>query len=294
VSVPGTASARVGVVVATRDRRDVLLRTLPRLLAAPERPPVVVVDNGSADRTAEAVRAAHPEVEVVALAANLGAGARTAGVRALGTEYVAFADDDSWWAPGALARAVAVLDRHPRLGLLAARVLVGPDGRLDPVCAAMADSPLTPVAAGPAVLGFVACGAVVRRSAYLAAGGFDARYGVGGEERRLAYDLAALGWELAYVPEVVAHHHPDGGTPRPGRNARELRNDLWSAWLRRPAASALRRTARILGAELGRRPRDAARGALQALAGAPWVMRERRVVPARVERAARALDAHGR
>jgi N-acetylglucosaminyl-diphospho-decaprenol L-rhamnosyltransferase len=289
-----SAPARIGIVVATRNRRDTLLATLPRLLEAPERPPVVVVDNGSSDGTADAVRAAFPQVTVIGSDVNLGAGARTLGLRALDTEFVAFADDDSWWAPGALARAVELLDRHPRLGLVAARVLVGPDERLDPVCAAMAASPLAPASAGPAVLGFVACGAVVRRSAYLAAGGFDARYGIGGEERRLALDLAARGWELAYVADVVAHHHPDGGMPRPGRGERVVRNELWSAWLRRPRRSAVRRTAAILRGLASRHPGVTLRGALAALAGLRWVVRERRVVPPHVERAVRALETQRR
>jgi hypothetical protein len=39
----------VTVVIATRDRRDELLTTLGHLRALPERPPVIVVDNGSTD-----------------------------------------------------------------------------------------------------------------------------------------------------------------------------------------------------------------------------------------------------
>jgi N-acetylglucosaminyl-diphospho-decaprenol L-rhamnosyltransferase len=285
------SAARIGIVVVTRDRRGPLLGALARLTECAPGAPVMVVDNASSDGTAAAVRAAFPEVAVVEAPENLGAGARTLGAQRLGTPYVAFSDDDSWWDAGALRRAAEIFDAHPRLGLLAARVLVGADARLDPVCEAMARSPLTACDAGAAVLGFVACGAVVRRSAFLAAGGFDARYGIGGEERRLALDLAALGWELAYVPDVVARHHPDGAMPRPGRAAREVRNELWSAWLRRPARAALRRTGRVLRTEAARRPSAAAHGALQALAGARWVARERRVVPADVVRAARAVEA---
>jgi GT2 family glycosyltransferase len=78
------------------------------------------------------------------------------------------------------------------------------------VCQEMADSPLQPAddLPGPPLLGFIACGAVVRRDAFLEVGGFDARLGVGGEEELLALDLAARGWGLAYVDEVVAHHYP--------------------------------------------------------------------------------------
>ena len=65
------------IVIATRNRRPVLLETLARLRALPERPRVVVVDNASQDGTAEAVRAAFPDCEVIEMASNLGAAART-------------------------------------------------------------------------------------------------------------------------------------------------------------------------------------------------------------------------
>jgi GT2 family glycosyltransferase len=174
--------------------------------------------------------------------------------------------------------------------VLNARILVGPEERLDPVCAEMADSALgiPDDLPGPSLLGFVACGAIVRRAAYLSVGGFDARFGIGGEERPLAVDLAAAGWELRYVPEIVAHHHPAGGGARPGRRAAQLRNDVWSAWLHRPAGAALRRTAGLVRRSGPRRHTAAGLG--QALRGARWVARERRVVPAEVERALRAVE----
>jgi GT2 family glycosyltransferase len=280
----------IGVVIATRDRRERLCATLARVRALPERPAVVVVDDGSRDGTARAVADRFPDVEVVRLEGGHGAAARNAGVERLGTRYAAFLDDDSWWAPGALARAVEVLDAHPRVGLLAARVLVGDDARLDPTCAAMARSPLTGTAGAPgrAVLGFVACGAVVRRDAFLRAGGFDRRYGIGGEEARLAVALAGDGWDLRYVPEVVAHHHPSPSDGRSGRRARTLRNDLWTTWSARPAGAALRATAQLVRGS-GWHGHTLA-GLLAAARGAPWVLRERRVVPAGVESDLRRLE----
>jgi GT2 family glycosyltransferase len=278
----------VGVAIATRDRRDSLLHTVDRLTALPERPPVVVVDNGSTDGTPAAVGAAHPDVPVIEARRNLGAAARTLAARALDTPVIAFSDDDSWWPPGALERAASLFQRHPALGLIAARILVGREERLDPTCAEMARSPIPrdPQLPGPSVLGFVACGAVVRRSALLEVGGFHPRFGTGGEEQLLAIDLAAAGWELAYVEEVVAHHHP-AGPGRATRPATTLRNELWTACLRRPLPSAARVTAAVA--------RDAARqgqpvALLQALRGLPWIARERRVVGPALERSIRALE----
>jgi len=281
----------VCVVIATRNRRASLLRTLERVSALPERPRVVVVDNASDDGTADAVRAAHPAVEVIALARNVGAAARNWGVARARVPYVAFSDDDSWWAPGALGLAGRRLDARPRLAVVAARVLVGPEERLDPTCAQMAASPVpaAPGLPGPAVLGFLACGAVVRRSAFLGVGGFAPWMGIGGEEAFLALDLAAAGWELTYLPDVVAHHHPPRRLDPDARRRAEVRNALWLAWLRRRPRGALSRTASLAAETLG--DRAAAAGLVDALLRLPWALAERRAVPADVEAAVRLLDA---
>jgi GT2 family glycosyltransferase len=281
--------APVAVVIATRNRGPELLGTLARLRGLDEQPPIVVVDNASTDGTAELVRANYAGIQVVGLRGNRGAAARTVGARLVDSPYVAFSDDDSWWAPGALHRAVPQLDRHPRLAVLAARVLVGPDQRLDPVCDQMAHSPLPPAddLPGPSVLGFIACGAVVRRAAFLEVGGFDVRLGVGGEEELLAVDLAARGWGLAYVEEVVAYHHPSPCRNPSGRRRIQVRNALWSAWLRRPLGGAVRQTAHL--AILAMHQPGAWSGVLLAIIGLPWVLRERRPVHRELEAALRAL-----
>ena len=284
----------VAVAIATRNRREQLLATLARLRALPERPPLLVVDNASTDGTPAAVRERHPDVGLLALEENRGAAARNAAVRALATAYVAFADDDSWWESGALTRAAALLAAHPQLGLLAARVLVGPQRRLDPTCAQMAASPLADAGGaavpGVPVLGFVACGAVVRRTAFLQVGGFDARYGIGGEERLFAADLVAAGWLVRYDERLVVRHWPPsaGRARRAERTARVVRNDVWSAWLRRPARRVPAATLRAL--RDGGAGWQTLRGAGAALRGLPWIVSERRPHPAAVEAALRTLE----
>jgi hypothetical protein len=54
---------------------------------------------------------------------------RTVGVRAATTQLVAFADEDSWWAPGSSHEAAAVLAGHPRRSL-AARSRLREDPRM--------------------------------------------------------------------------------------------------------------------------------------------------------------------
>jgi N-acetylglucosaminyl-diphospho-decaprenol L-rhamnosyltransferase len=282
--------APLTVVVLTHNRLDPLLTTLERLRALPEQPHVVVVDNASDDGTPQVVRERFPDVTLIERDVNDGAAGRNEGVRAAATELVAFCDDDSWYEPGALTRAAELFAAHPRLGLIAARILVGPERKLDPTCAEMAGSALgvDPATGLSRVLGFVACGAVVRGDAFLAAGGFHSDYAIGGEEHLVALDMAAAGWELIYADDVVAHHHPPQRGPKAGRRRRAMRNDLWSAWLRRPLPGAIERTARLAWG--GRRDREARAGVVDALRGAPRIMRDRRPVPPRVERAVRRLE----
>ncbi|UYQ60234.1 glycosyltransferase [Streptomyces peucetius] len=287
-----TVRTRITVVVITRDRRENLLHTLDRLAALPERPPVIVVDNGSSDGTAEAVRRHHPDHLLLTPGRNLGTLGRNLGVRRARTPYVAFSDDDSWWEPGSLAAAEGLLDAYPRLGLLAARIRVGTEGGTDPLDAALARSPLEPVAdlPGQPVLGFLACGAVARRDAFLDAGGYHPVLFFGGEETLLAYDLSARGWGVCHVPGVVAVHCPTKEV-RPGRPAVMLRNAALTAWLRRPVPVALRHTAALVTAP--RRDPEARTELGRMLRRLPAALRARESLPAGVESAARQLDLQG-
>ncbi|MFB3816822.1 MAG: glycosyltransferase family 2 protein [Candidatus Methylomirabilales bacterium] len=280
---------RISVVVLTHDRLPELIRTLTRLRALPERPRLIVVDNASGNGAAGGVAARFPDVELLALHRNMGAAGRNAGLLSADTPYVALCDDDTFWAPGSLARAADHLDEDPHLAVLTARVLVGPDERLDPTCAEMAQSPLCPRPGRPGVpvLGFLAGASLARRDALLAAGGFEPRLFLGGEEWLLAVDLATAGWSLAYAPDVTVHHHPSPARDAARRRLLLARNAIWLAWLRRPARVALRESWRTLCASPGARARLVA----EVLRGLSWVAAERRRLPEKVERALRRIEA---
>jgi GT2 family glycosyltransferase len=274
----------VTTVVMTRDRvegvRDVLARS---------QGPVIIVDNGSSDGTVEAIRALdRPDTTVIALPHNVGAVARNIGVMRARSSVVAFCDDDSWWAPGALDLAAELFAAYPRLALLAARVLVGESERLDAVCEQMAAAPLgrSTDLPGVDVLGFVACGTVVRREAFLACGGFDPVVFFPGEEERLALDLAAAGWGMAYVADVVAHHHPSPG--RGGADDRAsliARNRLLTAVMRRPWPVVVQRAWVAWRAGGARRA-----GMVDSVPRLPAALVRRRPVPAWVEARVRRLE----
>lgn len=270
-------SADITVVVLTYNRRECLRGTLARLLALPERPPVIVIDNASTDGTHEMVRRDFPSVLVLPMQRNLGAAARNVGAGWATTPYVAFCDDDCWWAPGSLRRVVDLFARHPQVAALTARVLVGAQQRTDPASERMAASPLPSASLpGHAVLGLLAGATAFRTEAFRAAGGYHPRFFIGGEETLLALDLAARGWRLVYAPELVVHHHPS--PTRDGRQRQWLlsRNAIWSAWLRLPWRAALGETRQ----ELPRLARlHGWRGLASLVRGLPWVWRERRVAP---------------
>jgi len=250
--------------------------------------PIVAVDNASTDGTAEVVAAAG--VRLIRMPHNVGAAARNAGVRAVQTPYVAFCDDDDWYEPDGLPMACDLLDRHPRLALVNARIVVGPERHLDPISAEMADSPIVETAGipGTVLMSFMAGACVVRVSAYREAGGYDRRFFLGGEEETLSYTLLKRGWQLRYLPELVVAHYPSLANFTTLR-AYGMRNTLWTAWLHRRFLNALRYT----GFVLADAPKNGAyaRAIAMTLRGLPWVLRERQPMNRELDRDLRLLDA---
>jgi GT2 family glycosyltransferase len=250
--------------------------------------PVVVVDNGSRDDI-RPVLASFPSLTTVLLPRNIGAAARNAGLERAATPYVAFCDDDGWYEREGLATAADLFDAYPRLGLVNARILVGDEERLDVISAEMAASPLPARASapGPVLLSFMAGAAVVRREAYLEAGGYDRRFFIGGEEETLAVQLTRRGWQMRYAPQVVVHHRPSLANAGSLRHV-GLRNTVVNAWLHRPVRSALRWTAFSLAD--APKNRDLLRGIGLIVRAVPWILGERSTMPDAMDADLRLLD----
>jgi GT2 family glycosyltransferase len=282
---------QLGLVVLTSNHRNEILRTLGRLTALEKAFSVCVVDNGSNDGSADAIAQYFPTVDLIRLPRNLGAAGRNFGVRRMNTRYIAFCDDNAWWECGALTRAIEILDAHPRLGVATARIiLVGPGNRQDPANAQMAASPLpnTLDIPGSETIGFDAGACIMRREAFLAAGGFEPRFFFGGEEVLLAFDMQTRGWRLGYLPELQLHRYPSQVRDASTQRRLLLRNALWCCWLRRPLLSACRETLRRVH-DVNSDPSLAA-GLFDAVRGLPWVWRERKVLPPDVELRLRQVD----
>lgn len=272
-----TVSKKITVVVLTHNRSQELCRTLMQLSALPEQPPIIVVNNGSTDTTDRLVNTDFPKVKLISLAKNWGAAGRNVGVDLVTTSYVAFCDDDTWWTPRSLEIAVDILDCHPEIAVLNARILVGADKRLDPSCSTMEESPLGFWKdVGPLLTGFMAGASVMRTAAYKQADGYWDAFFIGGEEALISMDILNCGGKIVYAPELVVRHLPSRQRDSKLRRRLIVRNAIWTCWLRLPWRLAWSRSREILGQITDRQLRR--RAFFDALLGFNRIVSERRVL----------------
>lgn len=176
-----TGFADVSVVMPAFNNADTVGRALASI-AAQTLPPaeVIVVDDGSTDGTAEAVRAMAAAMNGVRLRlfrqTNQGAGAarNRAVVAARGT-WLAFLDADDQWLPAKIERSMAVLEAGGLIMCSHNLFNVGPDGEtLNDSRARWLRDPADPYRT-LFLRGFISSSTVVvRKDAVLAVGGFDA------------------------------------------------------------------------------------------------------------------------
>jgi glycosyltransferase involved in cell wall biosynthesis len=79
---------------------------------------ILVVDDGSTDRTPEIVRRFQPRVRLLQKPNGGQASAFNAGIPECQGEIVAFLDGDDWWAPQKLRRVVELLKQDPEAGII--------------------------------------------------------------------------------------------------------------------------------------------------------------------------------
>jgi glycosyltransferase involved in cell wall biosynthesis len=123
---------KISAVIPTYNRQAHALRAVDSVLA--QTVPVdeiIVVDDGSADGTAEAIRACHGSRVIVIKQENQGvSAARNTGFRAARNEWIAFLDSDDIWLPTKIERQIeALATLGPGFGLCFTNCVY--DGRLD-------------------------------------------------------------------------------------------------------------------------------------------------------------------
>jgi glycosyltransferase involved in cell wall biosynthesis len=213
----------VSVVLPTYNRAGTLARAIDSVLEQDFRDlELIVIDDASTDDTRERVAAcADPRLRLLMLARNAGASAaRNRGVAAARGALIAFQDSDDEWLPGRLRTQVDLLERlgervvavtgailRPRARGAAYRgdwgVVPGPDGQRDVTYETIATQLWAQLQS-----------LLVRRSAFLGAGGFDESLH-GGEDWDFALRLTGIG-RIVDCGALVAHLHysPDSLTHR--------------------------------------------------------------------------------
>jgi glycosyltransferase involved in cell wall biosynthesis len=197
------------VVVATRDRAeclDRLLGALERQALEPASFEVVVVDDGSRDRTPEllAARAGESGFELRAIPGPGGRGpaaARNRGWRAATAELVAFTDDDCEPAPQWLERLLAASGPGRIVqGLTVPNPSDRPAGTFRRT---KSIDPPTPF--------FQTCNIAYPRELLERLGGFDERFtGPAGEDADLGWRALEGGAEHRAEPLALVHHAVEG------------------------------------------------------------------------------------
>lgn len=200
-------------LIASRNRRSVLERTLARLPASVH---AIVIDNASTDGTAQAAAAAG--AEVIRLDRNRGPVAKSLGLERVGTDLVLALDDDASVGVRELGEMARRFDADPRLGGAGFAVTL-PGGQRES-------------AALPGV--FVGAACAFRADALRDAGGWDLRFFMAAEEYDLAFRLASLGWRTRVFDDLPALHEKCERARNPRRvRMLDARNNarLCARWL---------------------------------------------------------------
>jgi len=228
----------VAVVIVTVNAEGDIVRNLEELRAQEGvRLDVVVVDNGSVDRTVDVV-AGQPDVRLIANGENRWlAPAWNQGLAATAGDYVLFLTPDTALADRRVLRTLAdALEARPDAGLAGPRLLAedGTDRRNGSyafptvryqVAAALGVARLRgrqqpsaePTGADETVRDVTAVNGacmLARRSALVDVGGLDDRYRLYWEEIDLARRLHDRGWAVLLVPDATAVHRGKG-SPAP-------------------------------------------------------------------------------
>lgn len=189
----------VSVVIPTHNGQRHIAATLDSVLAQRHRPlEILVVDDGSADSTAQIVRGYAREVRLIKQDQRGHPAARNTGIRAAAGEFLAFLDHDDLWSPDKLELQMACFERDPALDLVFGHILNFFTPEMPPEERKRLAVPLRPL---PGLLQ----GAMLARRR-----SFD-RVGLFSEEREIGdfldwYGRAMLArMNITMLPETVVH-----------------------------------------------------------------------------------------
>jgi GT2 family glycosyltransferase len=273
------------VLIATRERRAELIRTLDALVGqlGPE-DGCFVLENGCAAQSTQGLAQRFPVVTFLRSDVNLGAtGGRNLLARHGSGEVLVFLDDDAIPGAGLLDGVRRHFTDEPELGLLALRIDDPATGRPRPAEFPHRDKRLADTAFRPTY--FVGAGWAVTRAAFRGVGGLDEHLFYSLEELDLSFRLVAAGVRFAYDPALrVSHLAAAGGRPSGRSLSYAVRNRWWVPVRHLPwpmaASHVLLWSAYLLTVALRRRQVGAWRqGFVEGVSHLPGALRSRRVLP---------------
>jgi GT2 family glycosyltransferase len=234
--VTDACTERITVGIATRNRRESLLRCLASLVLIDDLiEEVLVVDDTSdvplGDLALHAPASIAGKMRVITQPGRQGPiVARNNTARLARTECVLLMDDDAYVIDaGAIRRGVELLTRHRDVGAVAFAQAEA-DGTAWP--AAMQPAMATRTCRVPAYIGFAH---LLRRSVFLRLGGYLEPLHFYGEEKDYCLRLLNDGYAVVYVPEARVAHVPDQSGRSAARYLRYvIRNDCLSALYNEP------------------------------------------------------------
>jgi hypothetical protein len=174
---------------------------------------IIVVDDGSTDDTADALRPFREEIRYVWQPNGGISAARNAGIRLAHGELVAFLDADDVWCQWKLEYQIPIFEKNRDLGLLATRHVKVSEPSWPPTFA----RPISPVPATPVTLDklivksrFGVSGVVLRKSCLDEVGWFDE--GLASCEDRDYWLRTAASWPIAIVDAELWAYRIHGGS----------------------------------------------------------------------------------
>ena len=213
------ATPQISVVVVVYESGPTLAECLAALRAQTFSDfEILLVDNASSDRVAQAAAMADPAIRLIENAENLGfAAAVNQGARAARGRWLVLLNPDAYAEPDWLARLAAAAEANPEVHCFTSRQLMAEDpSKLDGLgdVMALAGYPFrggyTHPNPGHLEPGWVfsACGGamMVGRELFLRVGGFDERLFCYCEDVDLGYRLRLIGEPTLLVPDAVVRH----------------------------------------------------------------------------------------
>jgi len=217
---------QVAIIILTWNQRDVTLECLASIeeLGYPaERLHIIVVDNGSADGTSQAIRQRYPSVTVISNGENLGfAEGNNVGIRhALqgAPDYVMLLNNDTVLDPPMLNELLAVAESAPTIGIVGPKMLYFDrpdviwcagnriDWRTGETTRLHAEQHDPGSDEEPREVDFItACAICLRREVIEAIGLLDPRFFIYYEETDWCRRAHAAGWRILYVPRARLWH----------------------------------------------------------------------------------------